>query len=108
MNLRDPIVYGEYIDDGANAYKVKITTSVATAGGFNIIPFDQLPNFQKWRGGRRTMRGVTIKTTDNRYHDFLPIASFGNPLFNNGGTVNGIGGRDGWVATGKSGENKRF
>jgi len=107
-NIRDAIKIYRYFDDGGFPHKVRLTTSVAAAGEFAEIPPDELDLQPKWKGGRRTMRHVTIRTADGRYHDTVPIASSQNDTFNNGGTIDGIGGRDGWVVTGKVGENKTF
>lgn len=106
-NTRDQVDFYVYTDDGGGQFKVRLTSSVATAGGFSLATGAEL-TLPRWKGGSRTMRRLHIRTADKRYHDTIPVADRTLPLWNNGGTVDNIAGRNGWICTGRTGESFTF
>lgn len=107
MNLRGNLVYAEYHDDFGDIYTIRLTESIANAGGFNHSTIRNPAN-PPWENLRKQMRHIMIKTPDNLHHDRIPIAS---PNFNPyvyGGTIDDVAGRDGWVVTGRKGESETF
>jgi hypothetical protein len=97
----------EYLwTDGVTKSLVRLTSSVATAGGF----VGRNPNqaYRKWTGGSKNLRHLIIFHDSTRHEDRIPVASPQDNRTMIGGTVDGIAGRDGWRITGYKGENVTF
>lgn len=104
----DEHTYAYFLDRGAGdvAVQVKLTPSVAAAGGFQLIPPEQIGNAPDIGDimHHKGMRHVTIKKEGTKYRDTIPVAERFNAKYLNGGIIDGIAGRDGWKITGRRGE----
>jgi hypothetical protein len=107
-NLRDPI--GHYVytwDDNITQSSMRLTSSIAVAGGFTAA--DPNGSYRPWTGDGSDMRHIGLRIDgDTRVSDRIPVADPHDPRLNVGGTVNGVAGRDGWRITGSSGERRTF
>lgn len=100
--------YAYFLDrgDASLSVAVKLTASVAAAGGFQIIPPEQLGSVPDIGSimHHKGMRHITIHKEGTKYRDTIPVAEPGFAKYIDGGTVDGIAGRDGWKVTGRRGE----
>ena len=106
-NIRGAIHNYDYEDDQSEHYKVRLTESVAAAGGFGA-PLGADSTLPVWEGRSSQLRHVYIKAPDGIHHDRIPCATLTILIYKNGGSLNDIAGRDGWTVTGHKGESKTF
>lgn len=106
-NTRDALDNYGYTDDRSNNWKVTLTSSVAQAGGFGS-PLPVNSTLPRWEHSQTKLRHVYIRTADKLHHDRIPCADLTQDIYNYGGSVDDIAGRDGWIVTGHRGESYTF
>jgi len=101
VNYRGPVYDYGYFNEAGTEVVVSLTESVAEAGGFEAATpgSEQFPLHCK-------MRHIGVVEQGSKQRHQIPIASSGNPLFNDGGTVE-FGGETCDVV-GKTGEKWRL
>lgn len=95
MNLRDPYAIYIYQNDSGFRYRVKLSKSVALAGGFELDTneINEYPLLLR----HSKMRMVEIYLPNTKQIHLLPIAFSNNILYTHGGELtNPMGGVYGW------------
>lgn len=104
MGLGDTFGYFDYNSDDGTTYVIKLSTAVATAGGFSAASGGPIGGTNTvWPWHESDMRHVTGRDGSG-HRARCPIASPSNTLFQSGGTFT-IHSR-GYVVTGAEGERR--